>query len=138
MASRLRAALVLAVCATLAWGAGCVTCPPREVAKGKPTPAQQCAEYAPPAAEEAGRGARAAPAPPVRVAPGPEARAAIPLGPVPPGVYRVRPGDTLWGIAARAYGDPYRWRDIFEANRAKISDPDMIYPRLELQIPRLG
>lgn len=34
--------------------------------------------------------------------------------------YTVVSGDTLWGIAARRYGDPLRWRDIYAANKAYI------------------
>jgi nucleoid-associated protein YgaU len=47
----------------------------------------------------------------------------------------VQPGDSLWDISARAYDDPMRWRDIFEANREAISDPGLIYPQQELKIP---
>lgn len=38
----------------------------------------------------------------------------------------VQPGDTLWAIAARAYGHPYRWREIARAN------PDIDPRRLEI------
>lgn len=52
--------------------------------------------------------------------------------------YVVRPGDCLWRIAAddRGYGDGRAWRRIYEANRARIRDPDLIYPGQEFQIPR--
>ncbi|HSW41021.1 MAG TPA: LysM peptidoglycan-binding domain-containing protein [Patescibacteria group bacterium] len=36
--------------------------------------------------------------------------------PPPPMYQYVQPGDTLWTIAARAYGDPTKWRDIAMAN----------------------
>ena len=118
--------------------------PPPEEGRGAPrvapAPAVPPAEKPPEAAAPAEKPPEAA-APErerVLIGPGPEVRAAIPLGPVPPGVYRVRPGDTLWGISARAYGDPFKWRDIFEANRAAVSDPNMIYPFQELQIPKAG
>jgi hypothetical protein len=61
-----------------------------------------------------------------------------PLPPPPPPepiIYVVQRGDTLRSIAARFLGDERRWREIFEANRAKISDPDLIRPGLELVIP---
>lgn len=61
--------------------------------------------------------------------------------------YRVQPGDSLWGIAARmlrdeegvqpASADVDRlWRSIYEANRAVVgSDPDLIFPGQRLSIP---
>lgn len=52
--------------------------------------------------------------------------------------HRVRPGDSLWEISARAdvYGDGRDWRRIYEANRGAIRDPDLIHPGQELRIPR--
>jgi hypothetical protein len=35
--------------------------------------------------------------------------------PAPGSVYVVQPGDTLFSIAQRAYGDPGRWNDIYQA-----------------------
>ncbi len=70
---------------------------------------------------------------PEQVAPGPEVRAAAPAP-----TYEVRPGDSLWSIAGRAYDDPFQWRMIYDANRARISDPNKIYPFQELTIPRQG
>jgi len=50
--------------------------------------------------------------------------------------YRVKPGDTLWDIAGRYYGDPTRWPDIYNANRGIIgSDPNLIYPGQNLTVP---
>ena len=52
--------------------------------------------------------------------------------------YRVRPGDHLWGIAARpeVYGDARRWPLLFKANRERIRDADLIHPGLELEVAR--
>ena len=47
----------------------------------------------------------------------------------------VRPGDSLWKIAVREYGDGTQWRRIYEANSKQISDPAMIYPFQKLLIP---
>jgi hypothetical protein len=48
----------------------------------------------------------------------------------------VRPGDSLWKIAARAYGNPLRWREIYNANKSKIgSNPDRISVGMVLIIP---
>jgi nucleoid-associated protein YgaU len=48
----------------------------------------------------------------------------------------VKEGDTLWGIAERAYGSGARYTEIFEANREVIEDPDLIFPGQKLRIPR--
>ena len=61
-----------------------------------------------------------------------------PLPPPPPPepiIYTVQRGDTLRSIAARFLGDERRWREIFEANRAVISNPDIIRPGMQLVIP---
>jgi Animal haem peroxidase/LysM domain len=61
-----------------------------------------------------------------------------PLPPPPPPepiIYTVQRGDTLRSIAARFLGDERRWKEIFEANRATISNPDIIRPGMELVIP---
>jgi nucleoid-associated protein YgaU len=52
--------------------------------------------------------------------------------------YTVRAGDCLWRIAAGAqgYGEGRRWRDIYEANRDRVRDPDLVYPGQEIRIPR--
>ncbi len=52
--------------------------------------------------------------------------------------YTVKSGDTLSGIASREYGDAGQWKRIFEANRDKIDDPDLIHPGQELTIPANG
>lgn len=49
--------------------------------------------------------------------------------------YTVNSGDNLSAIAQQMYGDASQWRRIFEANRDKISNPDLIHPGQELVIP---
>jgi nucleoid-associated protein YgaU len=51
--------------------------------------------------------------------------------------YSVIPGDCLWLIASylSIYSNSKRWPEIYEANKDKIRDPDMIYPRQEFVIP---
>jgi nucleoid-associated protein YgaU len=49
--------------------------------------------------------------------------------------YTVKKGDTLSKIAGQEYGDANAWRRIFEANRDKIENPDLIHPGQELTIP---
>lgn len=49
--------------------------------------------------------------------------------------YRVKTGESLWSIAAAQFGDPLQWPLIYQANRERIKDPDLIYPNMELVIP---
>jgi nucleoid-associated protein YgaU len=49
--------------------------------------------------------------------------------------YTVIAGDSLSKIAKREYGDAQKWRQIYEANRDQIKDPDLIYPGQVLTIP---
>lgn len=51
-------------------------------------------------------------------------------------VITVRPGDTLWDLAARHLGDPGRWSELYAANRVAIgADPDLIRPAQRLHLP---
>lgn len=54
-----------------------------------------------------------------------------------PGAYTVRPGDSLWAIAARSdvYGDPWKWPLLKDANPVLIADPDLIQPGWRLKVP---
>jgi nucleoid-associated protein YgaU len=45
-----------------------------------------------------------------------------------PRTYVVKKGDSLSKIAKQFYGDMKLWKKIFEANRDKISNPDLIRP----------
>lgn len=57
--------------------------------------------------------------------------------PIPGKQYTVQLGDTLSGIAAKAYGDPAKWPDIYNVNisNLKSNDPDVIYPGEIIFIP---
>ncbi len=50
--------------------------------------------------------------------------------------HTVAGGDTLSSISKKFYGDPNRYRKIFEANRPMLQDPDSIYPGQVLRIPK--
>lgn len=50
-----------------------------------------------------------------------------------PETYEVKSGDNLSKIAKRYSG--ISWKDIFEANRDQIKDPDKIFPGQVLKIP---
>jgi nucleoid-associated protein YgaU len=49
--------------------------------------------------------------------------------------YTVKAGDTLGKIAQKVYGDGSRWKEIFEANKETIKNPDLIEVGQELKIP---
>lgn len=51
------------------------------------------------------------------------------------GTYTVEKGDYLKKIAQSVYGDPARWEDIYEANKASIRNPDIIYKGQVLILP---
>lgn len=50
--------------------------------------------------------------------------------------YIVKPGDTLWGIAKVALGNPTLWPALYQANRQVIRRPNLIHPGQTLVIPR--
>ncbi len=45
-------------------------------------------------------------------------------------------GDNLWKIAVRAYADGYQWVKIWEANKTKIVNPNLIEVGTKLILPR--
>jgi len=49
--------------------------------------------------------------------------------------YTVVKGDTLWGIAKRYYNDGNQYPKIFNANRDKITNPNLIFPGQVFKIP---
>jgi len=53
------------------------------------------------------------------------------------GTHEVVKGETLWALAERYLGDPFRWPLIFEANQDRIEDPHWIYPHQIFIIPGL-
>ena len=49
--------------------------------------------------------------------------------------YTVVAGDSLSKIAKREYGDANKWHQIYAANKATISNPDLIHPGQVLTLP---
>ena len=47
----------------------------------------------------------------------------------------VQPGNSLWRIARRVYGEGMRYSVIYEANLGQIRDPDLIYPGQIFTLP---
>ena len=53
----------------------------------------------------------------------------------PASAVTVQRGDTLWAIARDRYGEGLLYVQVFEANRASIRDPDLIYPGQIFELP---
>jgi LysM domain len=75
-------------------------------------------------------------------APGPGAVPAADAVVAPAPTYEVQRRDTLWDIAERHLGDPFRWREIFQLNEGVpqadgrcLTDPDLIAPGWQLRLP---
>ena len=51
--------------------------------------------------------------------------------------YTIEKGDTLSAISKRFYGKAKFWRQIFEANRDTIEDPDRIFPGQTIKLPAI-
>lgn len=50
----------------------------------------------------------------------------------------VQPGNSLWRIARRVYGSGFSYTQIFQANKGRIVDPDLIYPGQVFEIPNVN
>ncbi|MWD29857.1 LysM peptidoglycan-binding domain-containing protein [Aquicoccus sp. SCR17] len=49
----------------------------------------------------------------------------------------VQRGNTLWGISRERYGEGILYVQVYEANKDRIRDPDLIYPGQVFTIPEL-
>ncbi|WP_333867218.1 LysM peptidoglycan-binding domain-containing protein [Cypionkella sp.] len=81
-----------------------------------------------PAVAEATSVAAAAPAAPT---------AETPVTTTPSVTITVQPGFTLWGIAKQEFGDGVMYVQVFNANKDRIKNPDLIYPGQVFTIPTL-
>jgi nucleoid-associated protein YgaU len=50
-------------------------------------------------------------------------------------VVTVQPGSTLWAIARDKYGDGVMYVRVYEANKERIRNPDLIYPGQVFVVP---
>ncbi len=50
----------------------------------------------------------------------------------------VQPGNSLWRIARRVYGTGFAYTQVFQANKDRIADPDLIYPGQVFEIPKMN
>lgn len=51
--------------------------------------------------------------------------------------YTVKKGDCLWNIAKKFYGNGAKYTVIYNANKSKIKNPNLIYPGQVFTIPAL-
>ena len=47
----------------------------------------------------------------------------------------VQPGNTLWAISKERYGEGIEYVKVFDANRDRIRNPDLIYPGQIFDLP---
>jgi nucleoid-associated protein YgaU len=108
------------------------TQPPGTQPPGTQPPGTQPPGTQPPPAHHPGR--PGSPTPPGHH-PGPGHHPAP--GRVGGGTYRVAPGDNLYDISGREYGDPNLWPVIWAANSREDPNPNLIFPGQVLQIPAI-
>ena len=48
----------------------------------------------------------------------------------------IEPGDMLWKIAYKIYGDGWKYIEIFDSNKEQISNPDLIFPGQIFLLPK--
>ena len=65
----------------------------------------------------------------------PDPIASQPTAIAPVQAITVQPGNTLWGISRARYGQGILYVRVFDANRDKIRDPDLIYPGQVFVLP---
>ena len=106
--------------------------PAQEPAVAEPPAPVQAVEAAPePVTETAAQPvAESGPDPEATAEPVAQTEASPPLVTI-----TVQPGFTLWGIAQERLGDGVLYVQVFEANRDRIKDPDLIYPGQVFSLP---
>lgn len=72
---------------------------------------------------------------PTPVPPPPPPATPVVTPPVQQRTYTVKKGDCLWNIAKKYYGKGSLYTKIYDANRDKIKNPNLIYPGQVLKIP---
>lgn len=63
-------------------------------------------------------------------------RAAVPAPGPGEQIVVVQPGNSLWRLSRRIYGEGLRYTTIYEANRDQIRNPDLIYPGQIFAVPK--
>ena len=63
-------------------------------------------------------------------------RVKIPEGVLPDDYVIIKPGDMLWSISYRIYGNPFKYVEIYNENKDQISNPDLIFPGQIFTLPK--
>ena len=63
-------------------------------------------------------------------------RSEMPSGALPDNYVLIKPGDMLWTISYKIYGNPLKYIEIYKENRDQISNPDLIFPGQVFSIPK--
>ena len=63
-------------------------------------------------------------------------RSEMPTGALPDNFVLIKPGDMLWTISYKIYGNPLKYIKIYEENRDQITNPDLIFPGQVFSIPK--
>ena len=63
-------------------------------------------------------------------------RSEMPSGELPDNYVLIKPGDMLWTISYKIYGNPLKYIEIYKENRDQISNPDLIFPGQVFSIPK--
>jgi hypothetical protein len=63
-------------------------------------------------------------------------RSEMPTGALPDNFVLIKPGDMLWTISYKIYGNPLKYIEIYEENRDQITNPDLIFPGQVFSIPK--
>lgn len=96
-------------------------------------PKEDSLDAAPPVADA---GTDAVPAPSAEISSSPGTLPPSLAGDGIPDDYKVQQGDTLMKIAFDIFGDVFLWKKIYEANKDKITDPNVIPKGLVLKIDK--
>lgn len=59
----------------------------------------------------------------------------IPATPAGPRTHTIKKGDTLYSLARQYYGAQGKWKDIWEANRSTVPDPNKLMVGTKIVIP---
>ena len=63
-------------------------------------------------------------------------RSEMPTSDFPENFILIKPGDMLWTISYRLYGNPLKYIEIYKENQDQISNPDLIFPGQVFILPK--
>ena len=63
-------------------------------------------------------------------------RSEMPSSDFPENFILIKPGDMLWTISYRLYGNPLKYIEIYKENQDQITNPDLIFPGQVFTLPK--